>query len=233
MSYLAVTTFPPWGWDVYARRCIDTWVDKWPGSVLAYYEGEAPPALKVPGVEFRSLDRCRFAEQRSRFVHWDHVPVQRNYLFDAKRFCHKVFAQLDAAEEVDQFYWLDADVEAIEPIPPSILQVLLEESFVAFLGRNTYTETGVIAFNKLDDGWDGFRFRYGRCYGMTDAGSVYPTIYTLPYWTDCHAFDYARRRGGYNMTPDGRGVENVLARSTLGQYLVHHKGNRKLQLETA
>lgn len=215
---LAVTTFPEWGWDVYAERCIGSWVKSWPGSILAYYEGVAPPSC-VPGVEFRPLS----SDIRTRFLSLN-VPEPPNFLYDVKRFCHKVFAQLLAMEENDQFYWLDADIEMLKSPPEELIQEVMEQSFVSFLGRNTYTEAGVIAFNKEHEDFPEFESRYRWCY---EKGG----IFKFNYWTDCHAFDYARNGKGYNMTPDGQGVDNVLPASPLGEYMVHHKGLRKMKLE--
>lgn len=215
---LAVTTFPEWGWDVYAKRCVGSWVKAWPDSILAYYEGAAPPP-SVPGVEFRPLQ----SEARDKFLSI-RVPQPPNFLYDVKRFCHKVFAQLLAMGEVEQFFWIDADVEMTHPVPEMLLEEIMEQSFVSFLGRDTYTEAGLIAFNQKHEDWDDFEKRYRYCY--EDAG-----IFKLPYWTDCHAFDFARAGGGYNMTPDGKGVDNVLPDSPLGDYMVHYKGLRKLKLE--
>lgn len=214
-----VTTFPPWGWDVYAHKCIQTWVKSWPGSVLAFYEGKAPPAL-IPGVEFRPLDENRDREEFLKIA----VPKTTSFLHDVKRFCHKVFAQLSVMDEFEQFWWLDADVEIKETPPDELLQDILNRSFVSFLGRDTYTETGVIAFNQMDEDFPEFRKRYRDCY-------MEGRVFELPYWTDCQAFDYARKGRGYNLTPDGRGVENVLRTSPLGRYMEHHKGRLKLNLE--
>ena len=152
------------------------------------------------------------------------VPKPPNFLYDVKRFCHKVFAQLEALKEHDQFYWLDADVEMVEAPPLELLEEILGKSFVSFLGRNTYSETGVIAFNGKHPDFDEFISRYGDCYNKW-------LIFNLPYWTDCHAFDWARSGGGNNLTPVGFGVDNVLPDSSLGRYMVHHKGRLKLQME--
>lgn len=216
---IAVTTFPNWGWETYAEYCVRSWVSKWPGPILAYYEGDAPPP-PVAGVVFRSLDSLG---DRKKFLRFD-VAQPRSYLHDVKRFCHKVFAQLDALKEHDQVWWLDADVEAVLPISEDLINNLTHQSFVTYLGRNTYTETGVIGFNKAHPLFDEFESRYRSIY-MTGQ------ILHFPYQTDCHAFDYARKGQGHNLTPDGLGVNNVLEDSVLGTHLVHHKGNRKLRIE--
>jgi len=218
---LAITTFPPWGWEAYAKRCIDSWVKCWPGSVLAYFEGSAPPAPAVPGIEFRPLDDI---EERTQFLNREFAAPRNSYLYDVKRFCHKVFAQIDAAEEHEQFWWIDADVEMKSPIPDELIQEITNRSFVSFLGRDTYTETGVIAFNQYPVEADRFWDRYQACYNLG-------LIFKQPFWTDCHAFDFAREGGGNNLTPHGTGVDNVLRTSRLGKWMEHHKGNLKLKLE--
>lgn len=215
---LAVTTFPEWGWDVYAKRCIETWVKRWPGSVLAYHEGQSPPVLA--GVEFRPLSDC---QGHDRFLARD-VKQNVGFLHDVKRFCHKVFAQLDAMENHEKFWWIDADVEMKQEVPSELIEDVTDRAFVSFLGRNSYTETGVIAFNQSKRGFEEFKRVYRAAY---DQGG----IFSLPYWTDCHAFDYARNGGGHNLTPLGQGFDNVLRTSVLGPYMEHHKGKLKLQLE--
>lgn len=170
---IAVTTFPEWGWDVYAKYCIDTWRKFWPGSVLAYYEGTAPPT-RVAGVEFRPLSSIEGHDEFQELG----IPQPDSYLYDARRFSHKVFAQIDAIEDYDQFWWLDADVEMTSSLSDEKMQDITNKSFVSFLGRDgTYTETGVIAFNAFDENFDKFRRRYEKCY-------IHPIgeggIYTLP-----------------------------------------------------
>jgi len=218
MLHIAVTTYPPWGWDVYARHCIESWVKFWPGSILAYYEGNAPPTLA--GVESRPLDSI---VERQRFLNRN-IPEGRGFLHDAKRFCHKVYAQLDAISNYEKFWWVDSDLEMKQEIPEDILDQIIDESFVSFLGRDSYTETGLIAFNQTYPEFRNFKRRYRECY---DEGK----LLSFNYWTDCHAFDYARQGGGHDLTPEGRGFENVLRNSPLGDYMEHHKGKLKLELE--
>ena len=160
---------------------------------------------------------------RDRFLQLN-TPPARNYLHDVKRFCHKVYAQLDALQEHDKLYWLDADIEITKQVPEGLISDILDQSFVSFLGRDTYTETGVIAFNKTDPGFQGFERLYKDCYYGNQ-------IFRQPFWTDCHAFDCSRLGGGHNLTPNGKGVDNVLKQSPLGEYMIHHKGRLKLVLE--
>ena len=141
-------------------------------------------------------------------------------MFDAKRFCHKVFAQLDALADNDKVIWLDSDVLTERLVPMSVVDFLVDED-ITYLGRDTYTETGFIGFNQNHD-LKAFKDRYRSYY--TEG-----KIYELPFWTDCHAFD-ASREGGHNLTPDGKGVDDVFSQSILGNYCSHLKGNRKFEL---
>lgn len=211
---LGVTTFPQWAWSVYAKNCVERMVKLWPGPVRVYFEGVAPPHLE--GAEARPLDSIR---ERSEFLQ---VPMQKvpGFLWDAKRFCHKVFAQLDAAKGGEPFWWIDADVMLRKAVPAEMLE---QDELVTFLGRDSYTETGLVGFNPKHSKWSEFEDRYCRMYTEAE-------IFSLPYWTDCHAFDAARGGQGRNLTPNGRGFQNVLADSVFGEYMVHFKGPLKLKV---
>lgn len=209
---LAVTTFSPSAWNVYARVCLERMRDFWPGSVRAYVEG-APPALD--GIEFRPLDM----PEREEFLALD-IPQRPGFLWDAKRFSHKVFAQIDAAKDGEPFWWIDADIAMFRHVPEELLE---QEEMVTFLGRDTYTETGLVGFNPRHKDFPEFLKRYRSMY-------VDRKLFELPYWTDCHAFDAAREGQGRNLTPRGKGFDNVMRDSVFGAYMAHFKGPLKAQL---
>lgn len=212
---LAVTTFPPEAWPIYAKVCTDQLVSTWPGSIRIYYEG-FPPDYPVDRVECRPLD----SKARTDFLNRPIKMPRHSFLFDAKRFCHKVFAQIDAAADGEPFWWIDADVVVHQPVPESLLK---QHDFVTYLGRDSYTETGLVGFNPRHDRFADFMARYAAYY---DNG----TITGLAGWTDCHAFDAARQGGGENLTPEGRGFENVMRQSKFGDYMAHFKGPLKFDL---
>lgn len=213
MPPLAVTTFPPWAWEVYAEVCLSRMVKFWPGSVRAYIEGPGPPTLD--GIECRPLDM----PARRDFLSAP-LPNRPGFLWDAKRFCHKVFAQLDAAKDGEPFWWIDADVLMMARPPDELLE---QHDLVTFLGRDSYTETGLIGFNPKHPDWPEFEKRYRAMYEDGE-------IFSLPYWTDCHAFDAARDGRGKNLTPNGKGFENVMRSSEFAPYMAHYKGPLKRQL---
>lgn len=211
---LAITTFPPQAWNVYARTCLARMVKLWPGSIRAYFEGTSPPNLD--GVEFRPLEPIA---ERAEFLARD-IEQRKGFLWDAKRFCHKVFAQLDAAKDREPFWWIDADVAIFKKVPSELLE---QSELVTFLGRSSYTETGLIGFNPKHPEWDWFERRYRSMY--TEGH-----LFAMSGWTDCHAFDVAREGKGKNLTPSGEGFENVMSESVFGPYMAHYKGRLKLDL---
>jgi hypothetical protein len=186
----------------------------WPGSVRAYVEGHAPPAIN--GIEYRPLS----CPERDAFLALPKPDERKGFLWDSKRFCHKVFAQLDAAKDGEPFWWIDADVLMLRKPP---LELLEQTEVVTFMGRDSYTETGLVGFNPKHPGWPAFEDRYRSMYedGL---------IYQLMGWTDCHAFDFARHERGKNLTPNGRGFDNVMTDSPFGPYMAHFKGPLKRML---
>ncbi len=186
----------------------------WPGSIRAYIESQTPPALD--GIEYRPFDSA----EREVFLALPPAFPMKGFLWDAKRFCHKVFAQLDAAKDGEPFWWIDADV-LMGATPP---EDLLEQSeLTTFMGRSSYTETGLVGFNPKHEAWPLFESRYRYMY---QGG-----IYSLQNgWTDCHAFDWARGGQGKNLTPAGQGFDNVMRQSVFAPYMAHYKGPLKMQL---
>lgn len=213
---LAITTFPPGHWDYYAKLCVERMVKLWPGPVRVYFEGAAPPVLE--GIEARPLDSL----ERTDFLNLDLGKPSgiNSFLWDAKRFCHKVFAQLDAMEDGEPFWWIDADVAIFNQVPERLLE---QEDFVTFMGRDSYTETGLIGFNPEHPEFKWFAERYRAQY-------VDRELLRQQYWTDCHAFDAARSGRGHNLTPNGKGFSNVMESSEFGAYMAHFKGPRKAEL---
>jgi len=149
------------------------------------------------------------------------------FLFDAQRFSHKVYAQLDAFESGERYVvWLDADCVAKAKLTPEFFIDLLDGHFCAFLGRKqTYTETGFLIFDTHHPDMEIFKHRYREFYDKR-------LLYLLDYWVDCSAFDSARKGlSGNNLTPEAEGMIDVFRRSPLGKVLDHDKGARIFRRE--
>lgn len=212
---LAVTTFPLGA--AYANEFLKTFVKHWPGYLIAYVEEE--PDFESPFVEYRELYKIPGLKA---FI--DAAPKDpRSYMFDVGRFAHKAYVQLETMKEADHFFWLDADLTFYKSAPEWFLEQLLEDVALVYLGRQgAYTETGIIGFNTTHEDFRGFEDRYRAMYDND-------RIYGLDAWTDCHAFDAARRGvAARNMSPEGKGVEHVFVTSAFGKFADHRKGARKL-----
>jgi hypothetical protein len=154
----------------------------------------------------------------------EHIKPE-SYLFDATRFAHKVYAQLDAFESKHRYVvWLDADVVFKKRFGQRFIKKLLDGKMCAFLGRRgSYTETGFIAFDTHHPDFEEFKSRYREIYDGR-------FLFMLDYWIDCLAFDASRRGlAGRNLTPEGQGMTDVFSISPLEPYLDHDKGNRKFR----
>jgi hypothetical protein len=213
----AVTTFAPHHYDEYAHRMLESFVKFWPCTLVAYVD--YIPPFEHKKIEYRIIEDARLDKFKRSAARY---PVT-SYLNDAGRFAHKVFAQLDAFERDKdrEIFWLDADVVTLMEIHPWFLKQLVREWALCFLGRDTYTETGFIGFNTEHTEFGAFRERYEAMYTNEE-------IFSLRYWTDCHAFDESRR--GMRQVNDigkGHGLEHVWCKSILAPYMDHTKGPRK------
>lgn len=152
------------------------------------------------------------------------TPAGYDYRFDTSKFCRKVFAQNAAFDLDHEVFWFDADCIVFDAIPKDFLLELINGVPFAYLGRQTYTETGWIGFNVAHPRFKDFRSRYLDCF-------LSGRIFSFKEWHDCYAFDYARRGiKGNDLSPGARGVEHVLLKSVLSQYIDHTKGPKRKAL---
>ena len=153
----------------------------------------------------------------------------KNFITDAVRFSHKSYAIWHAAlhSEVDMLIWLDADSELIQPVSEKYLQKFLPPGcFTSYLGRDSYSETGFIAFDLKNLYCHEF-FQIYKNYYDSDS------IYTLSAFTDCHVFDSTRiqlenagKIKSHNLTPHlGKQHFN----KTFQGFIIHLKGDNKAQ----
>jgi hypothetical protein len=93
-----ITSFGPGGWEKYAKRMVESYVQYWPKTVplYAYYHDCEKPEGKYPGVEFINLNENSpefntFRERASK-ANGQGPDGKYNYRFDALKFSAKVFA---------------------------------------------------------------------------------------------------------------------------------------------
>ncbi len=201
---------------------LETYVKHWPCPIEVWYEER--PDFEHEKIIYRPIssivDRMLFLGTAKTIPGADGVIDDRyHYTYDAIKFCNKVFCQLETQD--DLVFWVDADTVTHHDVPPEVLRGLLNGVPYCFFGRGTYTETGFIGFNKKHPEYAALHRQYRRAY-------MEGILFTLLGWHDCYAFDYARIGiQGNNLSPNGRGMQHVIAESFLSSYLDHLKGNRK------
>ena len=145
------------------------------------------------------------------------------YLFQAKKFSHKVYAQLDAFKSRHRYIvWLDMDILVTAEVTEGFLKGLVEDHFCAYLGRKeSHTESGFLIFDTKHPDFLAFVEIYAAQYNERK-------LFLLEYWTDCHAFDHARDGlKANNLTPDAEGICDVFSKSPLKDLMIHNKGALK------
>ena len=243
--YRVVTTFSKKGYEVYGKRCIESFLQFWPKDVVmhVYLEHQDPP-FQSDRVVWHQLsddaDHEKFVSDHGS----DPIKVGTDADFNGQsiRFCHKTFAVTDPALQVgcDWLIWLDADVETFAPISHADLATTCPDGFsLAFLGRDPRLNANFIIDKKWrpicsETGWVSYKVSDPRVRSvLNDMRSYYTTgeIFTRPStdWHDAKCFDLARLRSAianHEQFSFSRGLAgtDVWPRTILAKWTRHHKG---------
>lgn len=239
--------FSPHGYEQYGRRFMQTMDRFLPalGLNLAIYV-EQRVACPIPFM-IRSLWDCAGAEDfvrrngsdptRNGAIAIDVVTRQprsgepEGWRWDALKFFKQCMIPENASRYLadgDILCWLDADVVAFAPIPAGIWADMLGDADLCYMGRGeSHSEIGFWAV-RLHPATRRFLFDLAELY-RSDA------IFELPEYHSAFAFDHCRRwhETGMkvrNLTPTGRGGENVWWRTPLRDCLDHLKGPHRKRL---
>ena len=237
MKVVVFTTMNADYWGRFGGDFVDGFVENWPEEVhlRVFYEDWEPPEggsrvsyhdLKDVGGMWRWIERHADDPKKNGIVERG-GKVVRDYRFDALRYCKVVFPLkvLMSDVTVDWLIRLDPDVVFKKPLPMEELERRLEpDRACGYLGRKDWphSETGFVAFN-LKRGGDRVISKMVDIY-ETDA------IFRLDGWTDCHAFDAARKHVEDHHGPRSRNFSegvpgmHVWPRTWLGEYMEHLKG---------
>lgn len=225
-----VTTFSVDGYHCYGQRFVDSFVEMSRDIPLTIYHESQPNVDFHQLLTWRNLDhdddRRRFLEQHGSDP--EKVADARFPNSQAIRFCHKVFALTHAVSvsHADYVIWCDADVVFHKPITEDLLESVVQDSDVAFLGRvdMPYTECGFVAYNRARQ----------RVQSMVDDMRHYYTsgeIFSKPkhWWHDSKCFDFCLSRSSIpdhkrlNLSDGVRG-QHVWPNTILAQFSKHQKG---------
>jgi len=232
----AATTFSHEGFELYGRRCIESFIENWPTDVIldVYHEGWRDSYPQAPNVEYHLLDNPELMAFKAR--HKDNleahglgskaIGAKANFAWDAVRFSHKVFAYANTAlrENIEIAIWLDGDTFTHTKVELEDIKGWLNNKMAGYLGRPwLYTETGFHIFDMTVSQARGF-FEDWLLYYKAD------TVFSLDGWTDCHTYDAARAKMPdalwNNLSPDFKHPHPFI-NGILGKHMDHMKGPRK------
>ena len=233
-----VTGFSPSGLIEYGQNFMNTFDRFWPKRIhLMVYVEET---TEVPRSGMRWLWSCAGAQDfierhrkiakhcgREEFAAWR--PKDRGkpyaYRWDAVKFCRQLFIPEQAATELPDgeiLAWLDGDVVSHAPVPEILVDKLVGNNDLIFLGRVAmHTELGFWAV-RLSPRTRGF---------LAELADIYRSdrVFNLREWHSAFVFDHVRTQNKklrqLNLTPHGRG--HVWFQSPMARYTDHLKGDRR------
>jgi hypothetical protein len=250
MKKAVVTTFHKEGYDKYAKRMIQTFLETWPEDITLYaYPQDHAIEESANNLVVRDLhDSCpdlvafknKWGNDPKAKGEVATGPVDRKgkqpgigFRWDAIRFSHKIYAVCHAARNTDAdiLLWMDADMICHTPIPHHFIDRMCQPHIgLGFLGREKkFTECGLYYMNLKDSHTQKFLFEFQRAY---DTGR----LFQFSEWNDCWVFDEVRKEikqqhpaWQWNDWCKGLIKEegHPLVNSEWGAYLDHLKGNRK------
>jgi hypothetical protein len=236
----AITSYNTHGYHQSGVTMIKSFIEHWPKTVrlIVYLDDEIEDKklIKADNVSYELLrydDLIQFKNRhlKNREAHGLGSKKSKdgtaNFLFDAVRFSHKVFAVLDRIEkhDTDIVLWLDGDTRTHSKVTEETIHSWCPvDKFASFLGRPwKYTETGFHMFRTKHKISDTF-FSKWKSYYVDDS------VFLLDHWTDCHTYDAARmwfdQTHWHDLSPPFR-VGHPFINGELGKYMDHMKGNRK------
>jgi hypothetical protein len=250
-KFSVVSTFNQSGYDKYASRMIDTFLQNWPEDVHLYVYAE-DCKVRQKHERLHVYDFHKTVPELVAFKQrWGDDPKARGmvpqgptnnkgkapgigFRWDAIRFCHKIYAVCHHAKQhlSDVMFWMDADMVCHSPVTTDFIESQIPKPYgIAFIGRRKkFTECGLYALDLTDKSTNRFVQQFQGAY---DDGS----IFQMKEWNDCWVFDRIREQvqiqnpkwQQLNWTKNFvlQGEGHPLINTAWGAYLDHLKGRRK------
>lgn len=250
MTYAVVTTFHGAGYEKYASRMIDTFLQNWPQEVTLYaYPQDCGVSQTASNLVVRDL-HASIPELVTFKQRWQSNPRARGevatgpadrkgkapgigFRWDAIRFSHKIYSVCHAARntDADVLFWMDADMVCHTAISTGFIDSQMPPNVgLAYLGREKkFTECGLYGMNLRDPVTQTWLGEFQLAY---DSGR----LMTMTEWNDCWVFDITRdevksRHPAWHLLNWSagmiRGEGHPLINTAWGAYLDHLKGRRK------
>lgn len=244
LTHTVVTTFHKKGYDVYGRRCIESFLKYWPSdvSLLVYAEGVdvdiRDPRLTVIN-QTESVPRLhKFRELYGDNPYANGADPKgsgetNNFRWDAIRFANKVFAVTEAIERVkgvsDQLIWLDADTVTHTQFPKKIIDNLAPRGnqLAAYLNRKSYPECGWVGYNLRHPAIDKFAAEFEDIYLSGRFLEMKESHDSFVFWQIVKEME-RNREASFKYLGSSMASGHIFINSVLGGYLDHLKGDRKV-----
>lgn len=237
-----LTTFHEAGWKQYGKKMVESFLEHWPQdiNIHLYCENVETGIKHERVIEHDIFATCPqlkdFLTQHNNEYNNGIRNGQRDFKFDAIKFCYKVFAQCHMinTSTADTVLFIDADTVTFARPPIDKLQKLLpSDNFTAYIGRPNnkklpFPETGYIMYNLKHPNIKNFAEVFQDLYTTGK-------IFELEYQVDCFTYDTARRiteqnhiAKSNNITgPEGLGKRHPFVNTILGTFMDHLKGDER------
>jgi hypothetical protein len=233
----AAATFHAEGYERFGKRFIESFRRHWPKEtkLWIFAEGCAPEGCDRVIVRDLHTDARDLAEFKRRHAGnpgaHGRFGQRYEYMLDAVRWSHRIFALREACErsDADILINIDADIVCFEDMPLEFLAGLMPaQADIGYMPRRQmYSECSFVLYRIRRPAVVDFIWKHTDYY-TSDA------IFTLPRWTDCHAFDAMvaqhRRRGDLAFHNINEGVPDSMhpfVNGPLGRYMDHLKGEER------
>jgi hypothetical protein len=235
-----VATFRAEDYDAFAGRFIATFGQHWPQSIeLHCYEEPytyrqdslSPPNVKIHDLEEASPELIAFRDQYADNKYRGYVKGRYNYMFDALKWSHRIFALAAHARKsrADILINIDADILTFDKVPADFIADLLPDGAdIAYMPRpGFYSECSFVLYRLSNPLVREFIEEHEKIY---KTGLIFNI---RDGWTDCHAFDALMRvyrRHGLSAIDINEGLPQSMhpfLQGPLGKYMDHLKGARK------
>lgn len=167
------------------------------------------------------------------FIAWKKANTEKempHWKRDAPKYAHKIFAMIEATRDYKGVaVWLDADCETYRDIPPGLIESFVSDAYIAYYHRpDRWSETGFWIINCSHPAHPMFMDFMAWIY----LSEKYRLFH---HWTDCYVLDAAihkfvteGRITTFNLSEDEVTLGMPMAVTTLGRYIDHKKGRRKI-----
>lgn len=213
-----ITTLTSDIWESYANRSIPSWFDIFPSDTKFFFNCNFQPMAdqRITYIDDNN-EKIKFIatnREKNRINKYPGPSVTKRW----ETYCHKVFAQYDAAMLCKTKYliFLDADIKALKPFSIKEVSFLIGDSIGGCMMRDEVpTESSLIIYNMQHPKIFGF-FEVFRNFYIDE------TVFDMVQWDDSYVFDQARKNFNFkSLSGKYSKFLDPIALGPMGEYFDH------------